>query len=201
LVLQDYFLNERVKLPLVPGYVEDELAWTSLRRLYMRFVCVRSFRLRLFSGRCCWRYCWIRILLLVNISLYSWGYSYPVQSARSANHISAAWCSVQHYELSYQTHYYDNCVCGHIYHYSYGYDILDEAYSLAVKPIYGPLTFVDYQSYLISLGCLLIALLIHFLARLAFRKWKLNRLKEKDELALSLLGHGTRLSQISDPSG
>jgi hypothetical protein len=26
LVLQDYFLNERVKLPLVPGYVEDELA-------------------------------------------------------------------------------------------------------------------------------------------------------------------------------
>lgn len=53
-------------------------------------------------------------------------------------------------------------------------------YSLMVKPIYAPLTWVDLQSYILAVGCVIAVLIIHFLARLAYRKLKLDRLKQKD---------------------
>ena len=55
------------------------------------------------------------------------------------------------------------------------------AYSLSVKPIYKPLNWRDVQSYILALGCVLATLLIHFICRLVYRKWKEPILKAKDE--------------------
>ena len=70
------------------------------------------------------------------------------------------------------------------------------AYSLCVKPIYKPIPWTDFASYLISLGCIAMVLGVHFAGRLVFRRWKLGRLQEKEEVARSFLEKGERFSQI-----
>jgi hypothetical protein len=63
-----------------------------------------------------------------------------------------------------------------------------------VTPIYAPLKWRDVISYVLALGCLLAVLFAHFLARLLYRNWKLDRLKKREMERAGLL----RQSQISD---
>lgn len=49
-----------------------------------------------------------------------------------------------------------------------------------VKPIYAPLKWVDAVSYILAIGCVVAVLVVHFVARLLFRRWKMTKLKERD---------------------
>jgi hypothetical protein len=49
-----------------------------------------------------------------------------------------------------------------------------------VKPIYAPLPWNNVTSYILALGCVLAVLVVHFLARLLYRRWKLEKLRLKD---------------------
>jgi hypothetical protein len=49
-----------------------------------------------------------------------------------------------------------------------------------VKPIYAPLKWRDLSSYILALGCVIAVLVIHFIARLIYRKWKIHKFGSSD---------------------
>jgi len=57
------------------------------------------------------------------------------------------------------------------------YSCIYIAYSLSVKPIYKPIPWNDVASYIIAIGCIIAVLLIHYIARVVFRRWKLKKLQ------------------------
>ena len=81
---------------------------------------------------------------------------------------------------------YCNCYAFHIRHivfliaFTVIYLVINMVYSLMVTPIYAPLKWVDISSYVLAVGCILAVLLVHFLARLLFRRWKVHKLPKKE---------------------
>ena len=67
-------------------------------------------------------------------------------------------------------------------------------YSLLVTPIYAPLKWVDVSSYLLAVGCIVAVLVVHFLARLLFRRWKVSKLEAKVGPRASLLSRTSAVS-------
>lgn len=51
-----------------------------------------------------------------------------------------------------------------------------KAYSLSMKPIYGPIDWVSIGSYVISACSILLTMLVHFIGRTIHKKWKIYRL-------------------------
>lgn len=62
------------------------------------------------------------------------------------------------------------------------YLLINLGYSLAVKPIYPPIDWISYMSYLISFMAVFLSLLVHFIARLVHRKWKIHRRRSQPEV-------------------
>jgi hypothetical protein len=51
-----------------------------------------------------------------------------------------------------------------------------KAYSLKVKPIYAPIDWVSVGSYIIAVSSLLLTILVHFIGRVVYRKWKSQKI-------------------------
>ena len=50
-----------------------------------------------------------------------------------------------------------------------------------VKPIYAPLKWRDVSSYILAVGCIIAVLVVHFIARVTFRRWKIKKLDKKEK--------------------
>ncbi len=56
---------------------------------------------------------------------------------------------------------------------------IDLAYSLAVKPVYRPIDWVSWGSYIIAVATLFLTIFIHFIGRVVHRKWKIHKRKRE----------------------
>jgi hypothetical protein len=91
--------------------------------------------------------------------------------------LSYLWLHFQCIYLSFKTFSINHRIWNRLHYNKHRYFIGYKGYSLAIAPVYEPLDWVSFMSYIWIIACLLIILVIHRLANLIWLNYKKQKIE------------------------